>query len=212
VRARCANTKLERAAFARRRYDAAIMKNLAIATLVLAFAGCSTDGSKSAVGDAGKHDSRSDPKVSAEQFAAIQSLAGDWEGTGTAGTEKMPVKVRYESTANGSAVLERMFVGTPHEMVTVYHRDGPSLVLTHYCAAGNQPHMIAVPGTAKPGVTRIDFDFAGGSNFDPAKDNHMHSGWIEIQGKDHLLEGWNGYVGGKQDHVASLDLRRVAAR
>ena len=47
----------------------------------------------------------------------------------------------YRVTAAGSAVMEVLFPGTDHEMVTVYHQDGDDLILTHYCAAGNQPRM-----------------------------------------------------------------------
>ena len=34
-------------------------------------------------------------------------------------------------------------IGTPMEMVTLYHMDGAELVATHYCAMGNQPRMRA---------------------------------------------------------------------
>ena len=48
----------------------------------------------------------------------------------------------YSVIAAGSAVHEHMFPGGPHEMVTVYHLDGPDLLLTHYCAAGNKKLML----------------------------------------------------------------------
>ena len=46
------------------------------------------------------------------------------------------------TTGGGSAVTETLFPGTAHEMMSVYHMDGDDLVLTHYCAGGNQPRMM----------------------------------------------------------------------
>ena len=45
----------------------------------------------------------------------------------------------YGVTAAGTAVMEALFPETDHEMLTVYHLEGNDLVLTHYCAMGNQP-------------------------------------------------------------------------
>ena len=54
----------------------------------------------------------------------------------------------FRVTAGGSAVEETVFPGTEQEMVTLYFvRDG-RLQLTHYCMAGNQPHMLAQPAKA----------------------------------------------------------------
>ncbi|HXG90416.1 MAG TPA: hypothetical protein VNJ02_18980 [Vicinamibacterales bacterium] len=35
----------------------------------------------------------------------------------------------------GNTVIETFPVGTPHEQVTVYHRDGSNVGLTHYCVS-----------------------------------------------------------------------------
>ena len=69
------------------------------------------------------------------------------------------------------AVVETVFPGSAHEMVTVYHADGPDLVLTHYCMEGNQPRMRAKGAQG----SRFDFAFDGGTNIDPKRDRHMHS-------------------------------------
>ena len=58
-------------------------------------------------------------------------------------SKKGDLVARYAVTAAGSAVVETVFPGTEHEMVTVYHADGSDLVLTHYCMEGNQPRMRA---------------------------------------------------------------------
>ena len=76
----------------------------------------------------------------------------------------------YRVTGAGSALVETQFPGSPHEMVTVYYVDGNDLVLTHYCAARNQPRMKLVRATD----TDLVFEFTGRSNLDPAKDMHTH--------------------------------------
>jgi hypothetical protein len=71
------------------------------------------------------------------KFEKIKALAGEWEST----EGPVPTKLIYRVTAGGSAVVETIFPGQPHEMVTVYHMDGETLMCTHYCAAMNQPRM-----------------------------------------------------------------------
>ena len=114
-------------------------------------------------------------------FARLLALAGEWEGTVTA-PDGPPVKVRWEKTAGGNVMRETMFPGTGHEMVTMYHLDRGELVLTHYCVAGNQPRMKLVAAT--PG--ELAFDYTGGTNLDPAKDQHMHDdGRLETDWLEH---------------------------
>jgi hypothetical protein len=50
-------------------------------------------------------------------------------------------------------------------------------------------------GTSAPG--RLVFAFDGGTNFDPAKDTHVHSGVVEWKG-DSLHNVWTVYSGGKE--------------
>ena len=40
-------------------------------------------------------------------------------------------------------LVETIFPGSEHEMITVIHPDGDDLALTHYCMLGNQPQMKA---------------------------------------------------------------------
>lgn len=135
----------------------------------------------------------------------LKGLAGDWlDADGTLGTKEQVV-VTYRVTGAGSAVVETLFVGTPHEMVSVYHRDGTDLVMTHYCAAGNQPHMRAK--TTSGNVLTLDLD--GGTNLDPAKDSHIHSVRFEFISPDEIRADWVGWAGGKPaDPVTKLHLKR----
>jgi hypothetical protein len=137
------------------------MTALPRATLVLsalALASCASTGAPRASNpDAGR------------QLERIGSLEGEWVVLPENGLPPGQT-VDYRVLGDGATVVETLFAGTPGEMVTVYHRDGPDLVLTHYCSLGNQPRMVAVPST-DPG--KIVFRFAGGANFDPSKDRHM---------------------------------------
>ncbi len=141
----------------------------------------------------------------ASAFDRLKSLAGEWIDTDGAFGMKGQVAVTYRVTGAGSAVVETLFAGTPHEMVTVYHKDGNELVLTHYCAAGNQPRMRAKTSEGN----RLVFQFDGGSNLDPAKDGHMHDGWIEFVSDSELRAQWNGWSKGKPSaHSPRFQLAR----
>src|SRR5207245_777336 len=72
-------------------------------------------------------------------FEKLKGLVGQWEAT----TQKGTVTSSYELVANGTVLVERFKMKDEGEMETVYHLDGNHLVLTHYCTAGNQPHMQA---------------------------------------------------------------------
>ena len=60
-------------------------------------------------------------------FARLKALEGEWTGTGGhRGEAKDPTTVLYKVTGAGSAVVETLFPGTPHEMVTVVVPQLPS--------------------------------------------------------------------------------------
>jgi hypothetical protein len=67
-------------------------------------------------------------------FERLRSLVGTWE-TIDKGT-KRPGVATYTLTGGGKVLIEVM-----GGMATAYHFDKGTLVLTHYCGAGNQPRM-----------------------------------------------------------------------
>src|SRR4051794_20746253 len=73
----------------------------------------------------------------------MKKLAGTWVAADKDGKPTDQVVSVYKVTAAGSAVHETLFPGQAHEMISIYHRDGTDLVMTHYCALGNQPRMKA---------------------------------------------------------------------
>ena len=147
----------------------------------------------------------SQPAAAASAFERLKNLAGEWVAAEDGEMfKKGDVVSRYAVTAAGSAVVETVFPGSPHEMVTVYHADGPDLVLTHYCMEGNQPRMRA----KNPKASRLDFAFDGGTGIDPKKDRHMNSAAIEFVGPDELATVWTEIEAGKPVFVAKSRLVR----
>jgi len=142
-------------------------------------------------------------KNAQEVFESLKKLAGTWEGV----TEGMEGKseIRYRVISAGSVLLETIFPGSDHEMATVYYMEGPELVLVHYCAARNQPHM-RFAGLTDKGEYR--FDFAGGTNLDPAKDAHMHNFRIRFDGPDKAYTEWDYFKEGKKTETMKFALSR----
>jgi hypothetical protein len=143
--------------------------------------------------------------AAAAPFERFKNLAGDWLAAEDGEMfKKGDVVARYAVTAAGSAVVETVFPGSPHEMVTVYHADGPDLVLTHYCMEGNQPRMRA----KNPKGSRFDFAFDGGTGINPKKDRHMNSASLEFVGPDELRSVWTEIEAGQTVFVAKSRLVR----
>lgn len=137
----------------------------------------------------------------------LKSLAGEWVAAEDSPMMKKGDLVsRYVVTASGTAVVETVFPGSPHEMVTVYHLDGSDLVLTHYCMEGNQPRMRARDASG----SRFDFAFDGGTNIEPKRDRHMNSAWLEVVGPNEIRTEWTEIAEGKTVFVAKSHLVRKA--
>jgi hypothetical protein len=128
-------------------------------------------------------------------FERLKTLAGTWEGQAGHGQTDQAATVTYRVASGGSVVEETLFPGTPHEMISMYHIVDGELVLTHYCAMANQPRMRLDRNASTP--DRLVFAFDGGTNFDPAKDTHVHSGVVEWRGES-LHNAWAVYSGGKE--------------
>src|SRR4030095_16827808 len=124
-----------------------------------------------------------------------KKLEGTWTMAGAQGQPAM--SINFRPTAGGTAVIETMFVGTPKEMINLYTADGDKVVLTHYCALGQQPRMKqAVTGAGKT----LKFEFVDGGSITSRDDGHMHAVPLTVDG-DKLTEDWTFYAAGKAvDH------------
>jgi hypothetical protein len=90
-----------------------------------------------------------------------KALPGTWTMPGKSG----PFTVSYQLISGESALVETWGVGSGRETMTVFHPDHDDLILTHYCAQGNQPRLRVVSASADA----IVFRFADATNLLPGQ-------------------------------------------
>jgi hypothetical protein len=141
-------------------------------------------------------------------FQELKGLAGEWQGNAM-NVDGPPVRVVYSVASNGNVVMEDLFPGSTHEMITMYYLEGDQLHATHYCALGNRPQFKLDTAASQPGD--LVFAFDGGGGFDPVKDMHIHSGRIHQQG-ERLQNDWVLWAGGKAAGTNQFFLTRASAQ
>lgn len=67
---------------------------------------------------AGEH---SPKKAASKEFEMLKQLAGDWKGEADMMGKKEACTTTFKVSSGGSAIIETMGAGTPHEMTNVYH-------------------------------------------------------------------------------------------
>ena len=139
------------------------------------------------------------------EFQRLKGLAGVWQGSEVKGDKEEKIDVEYQVVSNGSAVMEKLFPGTPHEMVTVYYDKKGKPAMTHYCAVGNRPQMDMVSSDE----TQMKFDLAGSSDIDAAQEAHMHTLTISFIDPDHIEQRWQMYQDGKAGEAVQFKFARV---
>jgi hypothetical protein len=146
-------------------------------------------------------------KPRSPEFERMKTLVGAWKGTTDMGQGPVEMTVQYRLLAGGSVLEERVFAGTPHEMVTMYYDKNGKLALTHYCVLGNRPGMMLKSSDEKT----LQFDFDELCGIDPAKESHMHSLTIRFDSPDTITASCKAIIDGKpvEDHATTL--KRVKA-
>jgi len=135
----------------------------------------------------------------------IKSLAGRWEGTAKMETgAQMPTAVEYKVTSGGTAVVETLDPGTPHEMVSVYHDEGGKLAMTHYCMLGNQPVLQLTNNEPQ----QMTFSLDGTRGIGSAQEMHMHGLSLTWADPDHLTQTWTSYEQGQPKGTATFTVSR----
>ena len=142
------------------------------------------------------------------KFEQIKKLAGVWQSADGDKEGAPHTSAIYRVTSGGSAVAETLMPGTEHEMVTMYTVDGDSIIMTHYCAAQNQPRMKSKAGGPS---NVIAFEFKDGTGLKSDKDGHMHSLVLTFKNDDAVSAAWQYYVDGKPaaEHAVAFELVRV---
>lgn len=144
-------------------------------------------------------------------YEKFKSLAGDWNGASTKGWNE---RLSYKTIANGSAVLESSFDAHPgEEMLTLVHPDGDRLMLTHYCAAKNQPRLVLtqMEHGADGGVTGATFEFLDATNLASRDAGHMDKVVFTFNGDDSFTDRWTWYAKGTEAWMEEIVNTRVPA-
>jgi hypothetical protein len=136
-------------------------------------------------------------------FERLEALAGSWEGRSSAGwTSRSEIEV----IARGSVVLERTnFEAHPGEtMLTLFHKDGPELLLTHYCVAGNQPRLVA----SSIAGDELHFTFRDATNLPEVSGGHMGEARFRLEGAEAFSSQWSFKQDGQTSWMEEIRYRR----
>ncbi|HXY13938.1 MAG TPA: hypothetical protein VEI26_05515 [Terriglobales bacterium] len=135
-------------------------------------------------------------------FERLKALQGSWAGKTSDGR---PVQISNRVVSDGSAIMSEI---TGHEdMITMFHMDGNRLMMTHYCASGNQPRMV---GTVSPDGKTITFNFLDATNLLSTQHGHMEHVVFTLTDADHHTEEWEFAApdGQKMHEVFSLQRQK----
>lgn len=141
-------------------------------------------------------------KVSPE-FENMKALVGTWEGKMQMNGKEENLKVTYQLTSGGTAIVETLNPGSPMEMVTVYANSGKRVRATHYCALGNQPEMDLK--NSKENV--FTFEMVGTKGIANRKEMHMHGVTLTLEGNK-LKQEWTNFKDGKKGDVHTFEMTK----
>lgn len=105
----------------------------------------------------GAHASHVHALENAQAFEQLSVIEGAWV-LADGGTH-----VDYTRISRGSALVENWVSASGTRTLTVYHPDHARVLLTHYCAQGNQARLALIEATP----TRFVFEREGATNVLP---------------------------------------------
>ena len=158
-----------------------------------------------AAGVALKADETGKAKAGSPEYERMKGLVGTWKGKTDMGQGPIDLTVQYRLLAGGSVLEERVFSGTPNEMITMYFDQGGKLALTHYCMLGNRPGMLLKSSDEKS----INFDFDKTCGINEAKESHMHALSIRFDDSDTITTSCKAVIDGKSADEHATTLKRV---
>ena len=142
-------------------------------------------------------------------MSKLTALEGEWILLDENGRETAVIGSSFRLTAAGSALVELMFPGSPegYEMVNMYHTDGDRVLMTHYCAEGNQPRLEV---RATDDENRLELRFESITNLSSPEADHMHRAEYLLDGEDRLTTYWYSMKNGQitEESPATFKLKR----
>ena len=149
------------------------------------------------------HTQAVDENARKELFTTISALEGTWQRSDPTGATST---TEFALSSGGSVVVETMFPGTEHEMTNIYSLDGNSLLMTHYCAGGNQPTMRA---TAMAG-NELSFRSEGVRDLNAPDEPYMGAMTLVFLADGTVEQRWIGMKEGAPEpgHEMTFKLRR----
>lgn len=148
--------------------------------------------------------SQAQEKLTAQKaFESIQALVGDWEAKLDGGKT---ISVTYKMMSNNSVMVETFTTPSGRQTMSVYHLDGTHLLLTHYCAQGNQPRLRF--NARGSGPARFVFEFYDATNLVLPKAEHMVFLEAALVDADHFNQTYT-YRAGKEQETTTLRFERV---
>jgi hypothetical protein len=145
------------------------------------------------------------PAGSAE-FERLKSLVGTWQGKVDIGQGLVDMTTQYRLLAGGTVLEERVFAGTPNEMITMFYDKDGKLALTHYCVLGNRPGMILKSADDK--TMKFAFDESCGIN--TSKESHMHALTLRFDDANTLTATCKAFINGQETPEKPATLKRSA--
>lgn len=138
-------------------------------------------------------------------FDSLKQLVGTWR---RADKPTSSLRVRFTLTAGGTVLVESWERAGQSHSLTLYHRDGDTIVATHYCPQGNQPRLALVAG-AEP--KRLAFAFRDATDLDAATESYLTALSFDMS-DDAVLVRRESYRHGEVDEPSALRLVREAAQ
>jgi len=135
-------------------------------------------------------------------FEQLRVLEGNWSGKNA---QDMPVTVSFHETSGGSALMSEIQAHGPENMISMFHLDNDRLMMTHYCAVGNQPRMVA---SVSPDGKTFKFSYLDATNLATPDAGHMEYAIFTLVDADHHTEEWIFEDHGKE-HKEVFQLART---
>jgi len=139
----------------------------------------------------------------------LKALEGDWLLVDEQGEVTDDVASQFRITSNESVLREVMAPGTEHEMLNVYHTDGDRVLMTHYCAARNQPRLEVV--RAQEGNSLL-LRFESITNLSSPDGHYMGRARYDWDGDDRVTTTWYSTANGEESSEEPMVIRLARRR